>query len=317
MTEGGGRDRRRTLGGGGDRTRGRLRTVLGRHPDYGRLVDHAVAADLLEREQDHGDVVAAAGLVGLVDQPGGGRVEVGLMREDLRDLVLGDHRREPVAAEHHDVAGAPGVGPGVDLDLGVDSKRTGDDRTLRVLGGLLLGQLAALDELADQRVVLGQQLELAVAEQIRAAVADVSDGDLGAIEVDRGQRRPHPRALVLGARDVVDAPVGGLHDRGQALLGAALFRQVPLKGFDRDSRGDLAGLRAAHSVGDHEQRRARERAVLVAASLATRIGPPCRVRCPQHHWVGGYVIAGTRIRSRRSGFDLRRAAAAGRSMGCR
>ena len=45
-----------------------------------------------------------------------------------------------------------------------------------------------------------------------------------------------------------------------------------LEGLDGDARGDLAGLGATHPVGDHEQRRAGERAVLVVAALAAGIG---------------------------------------------
>ena len=45
-------------------------------------------------------------------------------------------------------------------------------------------------------------------------------------------------------------------------------RAARLKRLDGDPRGHLAGLRAAHPVGDHEQRRAREQRVLVGAPLA-------------------------------------------------
>ena len=59
-----------------------------------------------------------------------------------------------------------------------------------------------------------------------------------------------------------------------ARLGLAAVGEPGLEGLDGDPRGDLAGLRAAHAVGDDEQRRARQQRVLVGAPLAAR----CRCR---------------------------------------
>jgi hypothetical protein len=49
-----------------------------------------------------------------------------------------------------------------------------------------------------------------------------------------------------------------------------------------DLRCDLAGLRAAHAVGDDEQRGADEVVVLVALPLAPEIGPVPVLGDPQH-----------------------------------
>ena len=106
----------------------------------------------------------------------GGAVEIELAAARTSAICSSrDHRGQPVAAQQQHVAGAHRVGPGVDLDLGLGPERAGDDRALGVLGGLLVGQLAAPDQLLDQRVVLGEALERAVAEQVGAAVADVRD----------------------------------------------------------------------------------------------------------------------------------------------
>ena len=59
---------------------------------------------------------------------------------------------------------------------------------------------------------------------------------------------------------------------GQRQLGVRDLLQPLLEGLDRDPRCDLAGLRAAHAVGHHEQRRAREQRVLVGAPLAPGVG---------------------------------------------
>ena len=120
-----------------------------------------------------------------------------------------------------------GIRPGVDLDLGLGAERPRDDRALGMLGRLLLGQLPLSDELVDQRVVLGEAGQLAVAEQVGAAVADMGDRHLPIVEVGGRQRRAHPLATVLGARALVDLAVGLAHALGQSLLGAAGVRRVP------------------------------------------------------------------------------------------
>ena len=43
----------------------------------------------------------------------------------------------------------------VDLDVGLGAERAGDHRALRMHLGLLLGELAAAHQLADQRMVAG------------------------------------------------------------------------------------------------------------------------------------------------------------------
>ena len=202
--------------------------------------------------------------------------------EDLRDLLLADHRGQAVGAQQHDIAGAHRIGPGVDLDVALDAQRAGDDRALRMLGGLLLGELALADELLDQRVVLGQARELAVAEDVGAAVADVGHRQVIVLEVGGGERGTHPGVLVLGPREVVDPPVGGADAVGQPLLGAALVRQRLVELLHGQLGGHLPGLRAAHPVGDDEQRRPHERVVLVVPALAPGVGLPDRVGCAEH-----------------------------------
>ncbi len=141
-----------------------------------------------------------------------------------------------------------------------------------MLERLLLGQLASPQQLLDQRVVLGQPRQLAVSEQVRAAVADVSDRDMVTVEIGGGQRGPHARAIALGLGALVDLAVRPLDDDGQPFLGGAVLRQTLRERLDGDLRCDLAGLRATHAVGDHEHGRAG-----VARSPRCRgAGGPCR-----------------------------------------
>jgi hypothetical protein len=232
------------------------------------------AADLLEAKQDHGDVVAPAGLVGGVDQRATALAQRGGRADDLRDAPLGDHRRQPVAAQQVDVPGRAAPGGGVDQHVGLGPQRARDDRALRVRVGLLRRELPAPAHLLDERVVLGQTHELVTAQAVGTRVADVGDRDVVLADVRGRDRRAHPGALLFGLRHLVDARVGLVHASGEQLLaaGPAIGAQAALEDLDGESGGDLAGLRAAHPVGDDEDRRARVVGVLVGAPGAAGVG---------------------------------------------
>ena len=67
--------------------------------------------------------------------------------------------------------------------------------------------------------------------------------------------------------------LASLHPRAQALLDRpGAVGQPLLEDLDRQVRGDLARLGAAHPVGHREQRRARVEGVLVAPALAAGVG---------------------------------------------
>ena len=62
------------------------------------------------------------------------------------------------------------------------------------------------------------------------------------------------------------------HAHVEPLLGRAVVGQAAGERLGGEPRGDLAGLRAAHPVGDDEQRGAHEEAVLVRPALAAGVG---------------------------------------------
>jgi hypothetical protein len=66
---------------------------------------------------------------------------------------------------------------------------------------------AGADELGDERVVLRQLLEGAVAEEVRTGVAHVADPDVVVLGERHGHRRPHPRDRLVARRALVHAPV--------------------------------------------------------------------------------------------------------------
>ena len=152
-------------------------------------------------EQDDGDVVGAAGVVGGVDQGGAGGGAVGLGGEELGDAGVGDRLGEAVGAEQDLVAGVEvdGVG-GVDGDAGVEADGPGEDAALGVDGGLGGGEAAAADQLADDGVVGGDLVEGAVAEEVGAAVADMGQLELP-LELlgipDKRRLGWHRRAVVV------------------------------------------------------------------------------------------------------------------------
>ena len=89
--------------------------------------------------------------------------------------------------------GCASIGVGVDVDVRVGAERARDHRALRVVLGLLGRQLAAADELGDERVVVRDLLELAVADEVGARVADVADRDDAVLDERERHRRAHAR----------------------------------------------------------------------------------------------------------------------------
>ena len=76
---------------------------------------------------------------------------------------------------HEDVPGARLDLEGVDVDLRVGAEHPCDHGALRVDIRFLRREPPAADELGDERVVVGQLLERAVADAVGAGVADMAD----------------------------------------------------------------------------------------------------------------------------------------------
>ena len=163
--------------------------------------------------------------------------------------------------------------------------------------GLLGGELPAAAHLLDERVVLGEAAELAVAEAVGAGVADVGDRDVALADVDGGERRAHAGARVVLARHAEDLLVRAPDDGGEAILGGARLGEPGGDGLDGGVRGDLAGLRAAHAVGDGEHRRARVVGVLVVPALLPGVGERVVFGDAEHQSSYMNVLSPIRMRS--------------------
>ncbi len=150
-----------------------------------------------------------------------------------------------------------------------------------------IGAEAALSyELVDERVVVREPDELVLAQAVCAAVADVRERDPILADVERGQRGAHSRLLRVAPRELVDARVRLLDAVVQVVLGiAAAVGETPAEAFDRETRGHLSRLRAAHSVGDDEEGRASEQRILVCPPLSSGVGGGVLLGYAQHQSV--------------------------------
>ena len=223
-----------------------------------------------------------------------------------QDRLVVDHRGEAVRAEQEEVAGLGLDRERVDVDVGVGAERARDHGPLRVPLRLLGRELAAADELGDQRVVLGQLLELPFADQVGARVADVADRDAAVLDERDRHRRAHPRGGGVLRLPLVDAAVGLLDQVVDPLLAAGELGGLVAQGRRREARGELARLGAAHPVGDREQRRLADVGVLVVPAPPAGVGD---ARAPSRA-----LTSRTSARSRRRG-GCRRASAASRASG--
>ena len=130
----------------------------------------------------------------------------------------------------------------------------------------------------DQRVVVGELLQHAVAQQVCARVADVAEHHAIAVEQRGRDGRPHARRRRVVLRSLEHATVR-LEDRAaETRLGilAGGGRELA-EGVDREARGELSGACASHPVGDDEQRRIVEVGVLVRAPDLAGVARACVV----------------------------------------
>jgi hypothetical protein len=147
---------------------------------------------------------------------------------------------------------------------------------------LLVGEAALAAEFLHQRVIGGQELQLAVAEDIGSAVAHVGEADLVVLHQGGGQRGPHSGAGGVGLGEAVDAGVGRPGDRSQICLRRFLAALHGLERLRRQLRGNLPRLSATHSVGDRKQRPAGEVRVLIGVALTPRVRAMSLFDDPQH-----------------------------------
>jgi hypothetical protein len=259
---------------------------LGLALDVGVLVVGASRG--LHREAHRGDVVLAAALEREVDQQI--RKPRPLLREQLRQLVLGEIAVQAVGAEQVEIARQQIGDERVHRNRRLDADRARDDVAVLRRGHLLPGDEPALELLLNDGVIFGQLVRATVAKQVDAAVADVAHHRLLAGREQRHHRGAHAALARVARGDGVDVRArledGALHQLGDvlaALDGGRLgerFEQRPAAlerladGLDRLGARDLARGVPAHSIGDdvEAQRIVGEERVLIVLALAPDIG---------------------------------------------
>ncbi len=123
-------------------------------------------------------------------------------------------------------------------------------------------ELPLVHQQLGKGVVLGEAMQVAGAEQVRARVADVDDEEVAAVAAGGGQRRSHAAQVVVFAPALDEHRADLLHQTARAALdlGHSVFvhledpvGQVEDEADERadgEPARDLAGGVAAHAVGD-------------------------------------------------------------------
>ncbi len=211
----------------------------------------------------------ATGFVGLLNEGGAGFVEgfgAGAgAAEDGLDLVVGELAGEAVGAEEVEVAGLDGGFDEVCGDAGLRTEGAGDDVAKGAACGFGAGHTAESDLLFDEGVVLSAEFELAAAEAVTAAVADVDDPEAGVVidigkDADEGGAHAAEAGVALSAG--VDGIVRGLDGlfgdggecggwvawdaQGEAFCDALGDQAENL--IDGERAGDFTGSGTAHAV---------------------------------------------------------------------
>ena len=252
---------------------------------------------ILDPHEDDGDVVDAALLVGQVDEALAqlfGRL-AGVGRDVVADLLVGEHRRQPVGTEEERVALLELHLAQVGRHRRPSPEGPRHDVLERVRLGLFLGQDSGRHLLVDPRVVVRETRERSSAEEVRAAVAHVGEREDLFVEEAGDDGRAHPLQPRLRGDRGHHALVGLLDRDGQpvavevelvvVLEGPRRFFLLAGRGdeladrLDRDLGGDLACGVAAHAVGDDEEAlgRVEGERILVVLALPPDVGQAERV----------------------------------------
>ena len=168
--------------------------------------------------------------------------------------------------------------------------------------GLLLGDPALVDQALDERVVLGDLADLAVPEQVGAAVTDVAEGELLAVEQrdgGRGAGAAEARVVVDDLGDPVVGPVQGARD-GAAQVGVR--PRVELAELaDGGAGGQVSAGGPADAVADGDHPRAGVAGVLVVLADPAHVGDRGVAQTERHRLLPqlDHRLADTHLRAER------------------
>src|SRR5690606_10329938 len=128
----------------------------------------------------------------------------------------------------------------VRLDLRPYADRAREHVSLRMLARRVSADLATPQQLADERVVVGELADALAAHEVGAAVADVRERGAALLREQRHQRGAYAGQLALLARGLVHLAVRGDHRVAELLREARLRAFERSHGAQRRFRGQLA-----------------------------------------------------------------------------
>ena len=162
-------------------------------------------------QQKHdGDVVLASGLVGGVDKSVAGGLKVFFGGDEDADFFVFEQVAESVGTEEEEIVVLEEFFIGLQVEPPRNSDGFCDDVSMGVDAGFLGRDQSGLDLLLNQRMVFGQEEELALAEAIEPAVSDVAIAGTIAIGPDRHQRRTHSGTVLVLFGGLADSEIGDL-----------------------------------------------------------------------------------------------------------
>lgn len=184
---------------------------------------------------------------------------------------IAQHGRKTVGADEQSIARF-----NIDLvDVGVQvlvaAQRTRDDRPVRMCPRLFRGELARFDHVGHEAVIARELLQGALVQQVGTRIPYLGDNQALAFEHGSRHRRAHALAAASFARRLDDGAIRILDCAGE-LLAVRMLRSAFGQHVDGDFGCHLAGRMAAHAVGDDEQRRCDDKAVLIVIAQAADVG---------------------------------------------
>ena len=246
----------------------------------------------IDAHHHRGDVVVSATGVGEIDESLR-RLRDVFLRQQIDGLGVVQVGVQAIRAQQELVTGQDFEIDGVALYVLVDAHRARHRVLVGLVGGVLdavLGDLAAPDELVDQRVVLRELHHLAAPHQVDAAVTHVRDEAAIARDQQGGGGGAHAALVRLRLPAGVDGMarrLDGLLQDGEDLLwphgGVALGEALDdvairvhrfAKFVDGDVGRHLTTGVPAHAISDDEQRQLLidQEVVFVGLALSSDVG---------------------------------------------
>jgi hypothetical protein len=132
-------------------------------------------------------------------------------------------------------------------------------------GHVVRADPALVHQRLDQRVIVGDLVELTVPQQVSPGVADVAERHPAAGPQHRGERGAHALERGVGDHHAVQRVIRVVDRVSQRVeqVGAGRVFVEPGQGRDRRGAGDFAGGMTAHAVSHGQQARPSVRRVLV------------------------------------------------------